>query len=115
MHTKLRTVIALAPILACAARTPGAEPRDMGAARHEEEARRQEEAAAGHAGAPDPAAAATRVECGTAGFGLQVCWTSVVDPTEAHLRDAERHRRMAADHRARARARRLVEPRAATP
>ncbi|MFZ5479549.1 MAG: hypothetical protein ACOZNI_22480 [Myxococcota bacterium] len=90
----------LATVAACAARTPGAQPHEMGSAAHEEESRREERAAASHEEQYEPGATTTRVECGTAGFGRQVCWTSVVNPTEAHLREAERHRRAAADHRA---------------
>lgn len=87
---------ALLLLASCAARTPGAEPHDMGAAGHEQAAATEEAAAATHAGQYDPNAPLEKDMCG-AGKGLHPCWTN---PTDAHRREAERHRQMAADHRA---------------
>lgn len=100
MSRPLAFTLLLAAIAGCAGRTPGAEPHDMSVAQHEEEARRKELEAEGHTERYDPTVAVTRLQCGTAGYYRQVCWTSVVNPTESHLREAERQRRMAADHRA---------------
>ena len=92
----------------CATTTPGARPHDMSEAAHEEAAEAHSGTAAQHAAEYDPEARTTQERCrgghatGHAGqtAGGDVCWTSVTNPTKAHLRQAEEHRRMAADHRA---------------
>lgn len=90
----------------CATATPGARPHDMSAAAHEQRAQEQDAVAAQHAAQHDPAAKTTQERCrariaGKGGLSTgDVCWTSVTNPTEGHLKQAEEHRRMAADHRA---------------
>lgn len=105
---RLSLPAALLALTACAARTPGAEPHDMGAAGHEEVAAAEEKSAEAHAGQYDPNAPLEKDMCGE-GKGRRPCWTN---PTEAHLREAERHRQMAADHRAASQALRDAEARA---
>lgn len=89
---------------ACASTTPGARPHDMSAARHESESHAHARTAEVHAAQYDPVITVERTRClsqgaGT-GTGNELCWTSISNPTEGHLRAAEAHRRHAANHRA---------------
>lgn len=77
----------------------------MSAARHDGEAREHAAAAERELGLYDPTAVATRSRCTPRG----TCWTSVANPTAAHLAAAEEHRRHAADHRAASAALRAAE------
>lgn len=79
---------------ACAA-DPGTHPQDMSAASHESMAKQEDQAAAAHAAQYDPAAQKDTDVCGTGG-----CWTSTTNPTKEHDADAQRHRELAAKHRA---------------
>lgn len=105
---------------ACASATPGSRPHDMSAAQHDREGHAHEAGASGHAAQHDPAATTTRERCrsragGAARAGADVsdiCWTSETNPTESHLREAELHRRHAADHRTGSTALRDAEARA---
>jgi len=83
---------------ACAS-TPGAKPADMTAAQHQEAAASHETEAAPHAGAYNPSAK-PEVRCGERGYTTGICWNSSSNPTAEHKADAEKHRKMAADHRA---------------
>lgn len=103
---RLPLIAALSLLAACAARTPGASPHDMGSADHEQAADAAERTAAAHAGQYDPEARRL-VLCG-GGKGSHPCWTN---PTEAHAQAARRHREMAADHRAASAALREAEAR----
>lgn len=101
----MRTVLILVAgslVAACASTTPGSRPTDMSAASHETEAKHHGDEASTHAAQFDPKATERRERCrgGAARAGLESCWTSVTNPTSAHLEEAERHRKMAADHRA---------------
>lgn len=107
-------------LVACATATPGAKPHDMAAAGHEGDADTHEARAAAHDTQYDPSATTTRERCrsrldrvaqGGGGFG-EVCWTSVTNPTEAHLKMAAEHRRHAAEHRGASAALREAETRA---
>ncbi len=91
--------------------TPGAEPHDMSAAGHAAAASGHEAEAARHASLYAADAGAVRERCpgGANLASTSLCWTSVANPTEDHLREAERHRRMAADHRAASQALRDAE------
>ena len=93
-----RTLIATlgVPLLACATTTPGSQPHEMSAEQHEAAARQEEQTTAGHA----------------AKYGPNASWTSVTNPTDVELREAEEHRRRAADHRAASAALRDAETRA---
>src|SRR5262245_22225824 len=79
--------------LAGCASTPGAEPQAMSQAQHEQAAVEHEQAA----------------RCGDP---QRPCWTSLSNPSAAQKVDAEKHRKMAADHRAAAGALRGAESRA---
>lgn len=87
---------------------------------HEQEAAAHADAAAQHAAQYDPQATAARERCQTRVSGAasaaiasgDICWTSVTNPTETHLRQAEEHLRHAADHRAASAALRDAEARA---
>ncbi len=108
--------IASSAIASCASTTPGAQPHDMGAAQHEAMASNEEKAAQQHASQYSPDASVKTQRCGRGGrvtTGLdEGCWTSSTNPTAAHLEDAEKHRKMAADHRAASQALRDAEARA---
>lgn len=85
-------------IVACA--TPGTKPQDMSAVGHEEAARQEEGAVAEHAGQFDPTARAELSNCSPSAQNRAVCWTSTVNPTSSHRKQAEQHRDAAAAHRA---------------
>lgn len=103
----------LLSITACAS-TPGAQPHDMSAAGHAAMAAGEDRSAAAHASQYDPAASRERAgRCaGSPGTVADVCWSSVTNPTTEHLKEAERHRKMAADHRAASQALKDAEARA---
>lgn len=103
---------------ACAA-TPGAQPHDMSAAHHEAMAAAEDKNAAAHAAQYDPSASSEKPSRCNSGAGQVVvgdgaCWTSVVNPTAEHLKEADRHRKMAADHRAASKVLRDAEASACT-
>lgn len=103
--TTRSTFTALIIALAGCASTPGAKPQDMSKAEHEQAATQHEGQAAPHAGAYNPNATVTKETCGGRGKSAYGgCWTSVTNPTAQHQEDAEKHRKMAADHRAAAQA-----------
>jgi hypothetical protein len=96
----------LATFFVACASTPGAKPHDMSASQHEAMAAHDEQSAAAHAAQYDPKAPPVGSGCSEkrsndrgdpAGLA---CWSTVVNPTAGHLQEAERHRKMAADHRA---------------
>ena len=113
---------AVAFVIACATATPGANPHDMSAAAHEGEGETHGALAQQHAGQYRPDAGVERLRCtpsggrpgpyGSAVLAEPICWTSVDNPTAAHLDEAEKHRRHAADHRAASAALREAEARA---
>lgn len=92
--------------------TPGAEPHDMSAAGHAAAASGHEAEATQHAAMYSTRARETRERCPrgpTIVDSSTPCWTSVTNPTAEPLREAEQHRRMAADHRAASQALRDAE------
>jgi hypothetical protein len=101
------TLFAVSP--AGCAGTPGAQPHDMGAAQHEAMARKADEGAALQQARYDPKADVTTQRCNPRST---TCWTSTSNPTAEHLAEAEKYRRMAADHRAASQALRDAEARA---
>jgi hypothetical protein len=100
------TILATLLGLAACASTPGAQPQDMSKAQHEQAAAQHEQAADPHAAQYNPAASVATEKCGDP---RRPCWTSTSNPTDAHKADAEKHRKMAADHRAAAQALRDAE------
>jgi hypothetical protein len=95
----------------------------MSAAQHDREAQAHARVAEQHAAQYDPNATTTQERCraragGAARAGVDfadytdICWTSVTNPTETHLRQAAEHRRHADDHRAGSAALREAEARA---
>jgi len=105
------TTIATGLILASAAcaSTPGARPTDMSEQQHERMAGQAETRAAQHAGQYDAAASVSERDCTANENGTAICWASAVNPTAAHIEDARRHQKMAADHRAAAQTLRTAE------
>ena len=107
-------------VVAACATTPGAKPHDMSVAEHQGEAQAYAVSAEQHAAQAAAGADAARERCQPHPGGLRrtrgdpgdICWTSVTSPTSAHLRQAEEHRRHAADHRAASQALREAEARA---
>lgn len=100
--------LSLLAALGCAARNPGAQPGDMGADAHEATAVAHDAEATAAAASYDPAATEGHRHCG-GGKGDTPCWTSITNPTESFLREAERHREMAEAHRAASQALRDAE------
>jgi hypothetical protein len=89
----------------------------MSAARHETQAKEHEQVGAGHAAQYDPKAQEPAERCAASGprrreSQVDACWSSTRNPTVAHLRMAEEHRRHAADHRNASAALREAEMRA---
>src|SRR5579859_8138955 len=105
---KNMTFAALLGIAGCAS-TPGAQPQDMSKAQHEQAAASHEQMAEPHAQQYDPAASVEKQKCGDP---RRPCWTWLANPTDEHKADAEKHRKMAADHRAAGQALRDAEARA---
>ncbi|MDX2054620.1 MAG: hypothetical protein SFV15_19625 [Polyangiaceae bacterium] len=106
----------LSLLAAACASTPGAKPHDMSDAQHERESQSQGATADAHAAQYDSNARVERWRCsprggGRAGAEFGGCWSSVLNPTTAHLHAAEDHRRQAADHRAASAALRGAEAR----
>lgn len=95
-------------LTACAGRNPGARPHDMGATEHEATAATHDAEADAAAANYDPNATETQRRCG-GGKGAHPCWTVVTNPTDAWLAEAEKHRKMAAEHRAASEALRAAE------
>ncbi|HWA70742.1 MAG TPA: hypothetical protein VG937_00335 [Polyangiaceae bacterium] len=87
-------VLASAFATACAA-DPGTRPHDMSQASHEAAADQETQASVAHSTQYDPAAESQTKNCGRGG-----CWTSSSNPTKEHDADAQRHRELAAKHRA---------------
>jgi hypothetical protein len=94
--------------IACAS-TPGAQPADMSAAQHDQAAGVHEAQATPHDAQYDPTA---KKEVSHCGGNRNPCWTSEVNPTKEHLDEADKHRKMAADHRAASQALRDAESQA---
>ncbi len=115
---KLCASTLLAASLAACAGTPGAQPHDMSVAQHEAMASEAERGAALHQAEYDADASAAARQCGrsdfSAGTGVvaPVCWTSASNPTTAHLDEAAKLRKIAADHRAASQSLRDAEARA---
>jgi hypothetical protein len=95
-------------LLACAS-TPGAKPSDMSEAQHEQAAGVHEAQATEHGAQYSAGAQTTATACDSRDPSSGFCWTSTSNPTKQHLDDAEKHRKMAADHRAASQALRDAE------
>ena len=98
---------------------PGTRPHEMSVAGHMSGARAEDSSADAHRSQYDPALTERSERCG-GGSATRLldaggpCWTSVTNPTEAHVRMAEQHRKVAAKHRAAAQALRDAEASACT-
>jgi hypothetical protein len=103
--------VALMTACASAPRSGSVRPDEMSAEGHEHEAQREERAAAWHARQYDPYAGRPCVPTASA-TGRDPCFRTVANPTAEHLREAERHRRHAAEHRAASHILREAEARA---
>src|SRR5262249_34046177 len=98
----------------CASSPTGSvRPEEMGAAAHEQEAQREERTAAWHTRQDDPYAGRPCVPVASSS-GNDPCFASVANRTAEHLREAETHRRHAAEHRAASKLLRDAEARACT-
>jgi hypothetical protein len=107
--TRLVLPVALASALGACGGTPGAQPHDMSVAQHEAMARNAEQGAALHQSQYNPDASVSETRCNPRST---TCWTSTSNPTAAHLDEAARLRKEAADHRAASQALRDAEARA---
>jgi hypothetical protein len=72
----------------------------MSQAQHEQAAAAHENEASPHAAQFDPNAQTATTHCD----GKHPCWTSTSNPTKEHMEEANKHHKMAADHRAAAKA-----------
>jgi hypothetical protein len=90
---------------ACTASQPRVQPEDMSAAEHRENAAHERQLANESAARYDPAASRATALAPPAGTEAGVVFpTSVYNPTEGNLRDADRHRAHAREHEAAAKA-----------
>jgi hypothetical protein len=111
------TAVAAALLAACASTTmnkPGAGTH-LSAAQEEVAAKAEDQLAAEHQKLYDPTAGRKEETCTPGGAGrvdFGDCWTSRINPTQAQLDEAQRHRRAAAEHRAASQALRDAEARA---
>ena len=107
-------VLLTAGLAACAS-TPGARPHDMSAADHEAMANRQAQESTAHDAQYDAKQSKDTRHCanGTsavAGGGFEAnCWTESNNATSEHRAEADKHTKMAADHRAASKALRDAE------
>jgi hypothetical protein len=81
----------------------------MSAAQHDAMARAEDRSAAEQAVQHDPNTAAQATRCPD---NRAPCWSSVLNPTAAQVAEADRHRKLAAEHRAASQALRDAEARA---
>lgn len=100
IRTLTRTALVALPLLfAAAACSPaGTQAHDMSAAQHQAAASREDHQASTHAAQFDPNASESQTRC-SMGKG-RVCWTQAINPTASHGDTAEKHRELAAKHRA---------------
>jgi len=98
--------LSLSALFSCA---PVVQVHSAGAVQHETSAAQEEQAAAEHAGQYRPDAIKAACSGQTDRPSGLICWTSSSNPTAEHLREAERHRALAATHRAASSALRAVE------
>ncbi len=92
--------IASALLFACAG-DPGTHPHDASSADHQAMAQQEDQAADAHGGAAKASGSDDRFTAkNTSQCGRSGCWTSSVNPTEEYKQDAQRHRELAAKHRA---------------
>lgn len=93
-----RYLMPLALVALACGPAAGTQPHDLSVPEHEAAAAQDEQQASGHAHQHDPSATQQREQC-SAGKG-RVCWTVVSNPTAEHIKSAEEHRALAAQHRA---------------
>ena len=84
-------------MLACGP-AAGTQPHDLSVPQHEAAAAQEEQQASGHAEQHDPNATRQSEQC-LPGKG-RVCWTVASNPTAEHIKSADEHRALAAQHRA---------------
>ncbi len=110
-NSMLLVIPAVFSLVACAS-TPGAQPHDMSVTGHETASGDHAQMAEAHAAQYDAGASVGVERCSREGLTSGACWTSLRNPTGHHLEEAERHRKMAADHRAASQALRDAEGKA---
>lgn len=93
-------------VFACA-HGAGTDPHDMSAAQHEAAANQEAQQGSAHAAQHDSNAHQAQTNC-SGGKG-RICWTEVVNPTAPHMKSADEHRQLAAQHRAASQALRDAE------
>lgn len=89
--------VALA-LSACAS-TPTAQTNEAAAIKHDQAAAKDEQIAAAQAAKYDPNARQTKYRCtgraARADAEIEVCWTSIVNPTDDNLKKAQRYKKLA--------------------
>ncbi len=92
--------ILIAATVGCGAGAPAVKPDDMGAAEHRQQATQERAEAAEHARRYDPGAArpVPMTPISTGADGTYLFPTSIYNPTETHLSEADRHRAHARQH-----------------
>lgn len=100
-------------IFAACASTPGAQPHDASVAHHDAMATAADQSASAHAAKYDPTAQTGGERCSYGIVaGTPMCFTSTVNPTAEHRIEADKYRKIAAEHRAASQALRDAEARA---
>lgn len=108
------TFATLAGVLLAGCASSGTEPHAMTPGQHEAAARNEEQSAKEHSALYDPSPyIPPTFRCPfSTGLTCYQSWTSVQNPTEAHLAEGKRHAELAAKHRAASQALREAEGRA---
>jgi hypothetical protein len=100
MKTRVTSwAVALVVGAACAGAQPSMKPDDMSAAEHHDAARHERELAQQNATLYDPGASRVSPLAPPAALGNEVVFpASIYNPTEVHLREADKHREHAREH-----------------
>jgi hypothetical protein len=109
MRLALPILTSTALVLVACSSTPGGHPHDASVAQHEAMAANEDTSASGHAAQYDATADVRSTHCGRGRGEIGACWSSIANPTAEHLKEAEKHRKMAAEHRAASQALRDAE------
>lgn len=110
MRYELPLITAAFTLLGACASKNGTRPADMTVAEHEAAAESSQAASRAHGSQYDPAARGEH--CKYFDVNCARYWTSEVNPTARHLREAKQHRELAARHRSASSALRQTEQRA---
>jgi len=107
----ISTLLTLVGVCSGCASSQGTKPHDMSTTQHETAAAQESSASNLHSAqyAPDATAQVEPCDVGSEALRGGACWSSTINPTEQLRADAQKHERLARQHRAAAQALRDVE------